>query len=207
MLDLGLAGGRSEVTLERVAIHVDDARVAENRGQQPMDMPVVQGGPGAYFSTLPIKAIVHDLRAAGLPAAVSNSAGTWRMDEVAEQDASAVREAITAIGRGECFVEQYLDSPRHVEAQVLPFHRAVMEHPDFVSEESFKVHTRWIETCFANSLAAGARAQPLMDASLFRTSVEMDGRLVTRGLPRELWRGTRSLSSQEPAPCVGPLVL
>ncbi len=82
-------------------------------------------------------------------------------------------------------------------ASVLPFHRAVMEHPDFVSEESFKVHTRWIETCFANSLAAGARAQPLMDASLFRTSVEMDGRLVTLGLPMELWRGMRSLSSED----------
>lgn len=74
---LGLAGGRSEVSLERVAINIDDARIADNAGQQPVDVAVVAGGPAAYFSTLPIKAIVRDLRAAGLPGTVSNTAGTF----------------------------------------------------------------------------------------------------------------------------------
>lgn len=78
-------------------------------------------------------------------------------------------------------------------ASVLPFHRAVMAHPDFVSEEPFKVHTRWIETDFANTLAAAARAEPAPDASLYRTAMEIDGRRVALGLPAELLRGLQSL--------------
>lgn len=74
---MGLAGGRTEMSLERVAINIDDARIADNAGQQPIDVPVVPGAPAAYFSTLPIKTIVRDLRAAGLPGGVSNTAGTF----------------------------------------------------------------------------------------------------------------------------------
>jgi pyroglutamyl-peptidase len=77
VLALGQAGGRSDLSLERVAINVDDARIADNAGQQPIDVPIVAGGPAAYFSTLPIKAIVAGLRAAGLPASVSQTAGTF----------------------------------------------------------------------------------------------------------------------------------
>jgi acetyl-CoA/propionyl-CoA carboxylase biotin carboxyl carrier protein len=72
---------------------------------------------------------------------------------------------------------------------VLPFHRAVMEAPDFVSDEAFKVHTRWIETDFANTLAAAARPEPLAGVSLARTALEVDGRRVALGLPVELLRG------------------
>lgn len=82
VLALGLAGGRSEVSLERVAINVDDARIADNVGQQPIDIAVVDNGPAAYLSTLPIKAVVRDLRAAGLPGAVSNTAGTFVCNHV-----------------------------------------------------------------------------------------------------------------------------
>lgn len=74
---LGLAGTRLEITPERVAINVDDARIADNAGGRPIDQPVIAGAPAAYFSTLPIKAIVRDLRAAGVPASVSNTAGTF----------------------------------------------------------------------------------------------------------------------------------
>ncbi|MFP5474603.1 MAG: pyroglutamyl-peptidase I [Gammaproteobacteria bacterium] len=74
---LGLAGGRAGITLERVAINIDDARIADNAGRQPVDRPVVPGAPAAYFSTLPIKAMVRALQATGLPAAVSNTAGTF----------------------------------------------------------------------------------------------------------------------------------
>lgn len=73
----GLAGGRAEVTPERVAINVDDARIADNAGAQPIDVPVVRGGPAAYWSRLPIKAIVSALQQRGIPAAVSQTAGTF----------------------------------------------------------------------------------------------------------------------------------
>jgi len=79
---LGLAGTRAEISPERVAINVDDARIPDNGGRQPIDVPVVPGAPAAYFSTLPIKAIVRDLRAAGVPASVSNTAGTFVCNHV-----------------------------------------------------------------------------------------------------------------------------
>ena len=74
---IGQAGGRYGITPERVAINLDDALIKETLGQQPIDQPIRKDGPAAYFSTLPIKAIVHQLRAAGIPASVSNSAGTF----------------------------------------------------------------------------------------------------------------------------------
>ncbi|MFI5002289.1 MAG: pyroglutamyl-peptidase I [Reyranellales bacterium] len=77
VLCVGLAGGRSELCLERVAINVQDARIRDNDGKQPIDKPVVASGPAAHFATLPIKACVSAMRKAGLPAAVSNTAGTF----------------------------------------------------------------------------------------------------------------------------------
>lgn len=77
VLCVGQAGGRSEITPERIAINVDDGRICDNAGCQPIDAPVVPGAPAAYFASLPIKAMVRDLRAAGIPAAVSNTAGTF----------------------------------------------------------------------------------------------------------------------------------
>jgi pyroglutamyl-peptidase len=74
---LGLAAGRTAITPERVAINVADATIPDNRGRRPVDEPVVRGGPAAYWSTLPIKAIVAALRAQGIPADVSLSAGTF----------------------------------------------------------------------------------------------------------------------------------
>ena len=74
-------------------------------------------------------------------------------------------------------------------ASVLPFHKAVMDHPDFVGTDGFKVHTRWIESDFAEPLAAAVRAEPLADTSLLRTAIEIDGRRVTLGLPAVLLQG------------------
>ena len=79
---LGQAGGRAAITPERVAINVDDARIPDNAGAQPVDRPVVQGGPAAYFSTLPVKAMVAGLRADGVPAEVSQTAGTFVCNHV-----------------------------------------------------------------------------------------------------------------------------
>jgi pyroglutamyl-peptidase len=77
VLCVGQAGGRSELSLERVAINVQDARIKDNDGKQPIDRPVVRDGPAAHFATLPIKACVAEMRRAGLPAAVSDTAGTF----------------------------------------------------------------------------------------------------------------------------------
>lgn len=82
VLATGVAGGRAEISLERVAINVDDARIPDNAGREPIDQPIAVGGPAAYFSTLPIKRIVHALREAGIPAAVSQSAGTFVCNHV-----------------------------------------------------------------------------------------------------------------------------
>jgi pyroglutamyl-peptidase len=77
VITVGQAGGRPDITPERVAINVDDYRIQDNDGFQPIDEPVVQGAPAAYFSTLPIKTIVARLREKGIPASVSNTAGTF----------------------------------------------------------------------------------------------------------------------------------
>jgi pyroglutamyl-peptidase len=77
VLALGLAAGRGGFSLERVAINLDDARIPDNAGAQPIDRPVVARAPAALWTTLPIKAMAAALRAAGHPAEVSNSAGTF----------------------------------------------------------------------------------------------------------------------------------
>jgi len=82
VLAIGQAGGRVDVTVERVAINVDDARIPDNRGQQPVDVAIVPDGPAACFSTLPIKAMVEALREAGIPASVSQTAGTFVCNHV-----------------------------------------------------------------------------------------------------------------------------
>ncbi len=82
VLCCGQAGGRAAISLERVAINVDDARIPDNAGVQPVDAPVVAGGPVAYFSTLPIKAMLHALRRQGLAVEVSQTAGTFVCNHV-----------------------------------------------------------------------------------------------------------------------------
>lgn len=77
ILVVGQAGGRSGISLERIGINVDDARIPDNEGNQPVDEKIVPGGPDAYFSNLPIKAMAKSIREAGIPAAVSNTAGTF----------------------------------------------------------------------------------------------------------------------------------
>jgi pyroglutamyl-peptidase len=79
---LGQAGGRATIAVERVAINVNDARMADNAGARPIDEPVDPRGPAAYWSSLPIKAIVAALREQGLAAEVSQSAGTFVCNHV-----------------------------------------------------------------------------------------------------------------------------
>ena len=77
VLCIGQAGGRAELTPERIAINLDDAAIADNAGNKPVDTPIFPDGNAAYFSTLPVKAMVASIRAAGIPASLSNTAGTF----------------------------------------------------------------------------------------------------------------------------------
>ena len=77
VLSIGQAGGRAEITPERVAINLDDARIPDNEGNQPIDEPIFPDGENAYFSTLSVKAMVEAIRKEGLPSSLSNTAGTY----------------------------------------------------------------------------------------------------------------------------------
>lgn len=79
---LGIADSRGQITPERVAINIDDYRIADNAGNRPVDEPVVPGGPVAYLSTLPVKRIVERLQEASIPATLSDSAGTFLCNHV-----------------------------------------------------------------------------------------------------------------------------
>ncbi|HET6546552.1 MAG TPA: pyroglutamyl-peptidase I [Rhodanobacteraceae bacterium] len=79
---LGQGGGRSGMSLERIAVNLIDARIPDNDGAQPIDAPVIANAPVAYFSTLPLKAMRADLAARGIPAALSHSAGSFVCNQV-----------------------------------------------------------------------------------------------------------------------------
>lgn len=79
---LGQASTRAAISVERVAINLEDARIPDNAGAQPVDRPVVAGGPVAYFSGLPVKAMVQAVRERGLLAEVSQTAGTFVCNHV-----------------------------------------------------------------------------------------------------------------------------
>ena len=82
ILCVGQAGGRSAVTPERIGINIRTARIPDNAGNQPVEQPVAEGGPDGIFSTVPVAAMVEAIRGAGLPGAVSNSAGTFVCNDV-----------------------------------------------------------------------------------------------------------------------------
>lgn len=77
VIAVGLAENRTAITPERIAINVADARIPDNAGDQPVDAPLVPGGPDGILSRLPVKAIVAAVQEAGIPAAVSDTAGTY----------------------------------------------------------------------------------------------------------------------------------
>lgn len=82
VISVGQAGGRFGISPERVAINIDDARIKDNEGNQPVDVKVVENGAAAYFSNLPIKSMTQAMVNAGIPASVSNSAGTFVCNHV-----------------------------------------------------------------------------------------------------------------------------
>ena len=122
VVSLGLAAGRTAITPERVAINLRDARIPDNAGASPVDEPVVPGAPVGRFSTLPIKAMVAALAADGVPAAVSQTAGTYVCNDVfyALQHLLATEPALEGIRGGFVHVPaaDVLDSPTASRALV-----------------------------------------------------------------------------------------
>ena len=82
VISLGQAEGRTQITPERIAINLDDARLADNQGVMRNDVPILVGGPVAYESTLPIKEFVEAIKAIEVPAAVSLSAGAFLCNHI-----------------------------------------------------------------------------------------------------------------------------
>ncbi len=82
VLSVGVAGGRSSISLERIAMNLDDARIPDNSGKSPIDEKIDPNGPDAYFSSLPIKGIIFELKKNLIPASVSNTAGTFVCNHV-----------------------------------------------------------------------------------------------------------------------------
>lgn len=97
VISLGQAEGRTQITPERVAINLDDARIVDNAGNSPRESAIVEGAPAAYFTTLPIAKIVESLKEAGIPAAISLSAGTFVCNHIfyAMQHHCANREILS----------------------------------------------------------------------------------------------------------------
>lgn len=135
---LGQASGRAHLSVERVAINMDDARIADNAGKRPIDEPIAPGGPPAHFSTLPIKAMVEAMHAAGVPAEISNSAGTYvcnhLMYGVLHHLAQGGRKARAGFIHVPYSEEQVIDKPaiaamslatmiRGIEAAIVAAHR------------------------------------------------------------------------------------
>ncbi|MFF2926945.1 pyroglutamyl-peptidase I [Streptomyces celluloflavus] len=116
VVSVGQAGGRPDITVERVAVNLDDARIPDASGARPIDEPIVPGGPAAYFSTLPVKACVAAVRAAGLPASVSNTAGTFVCNHVFYALAHLIATELPGVRGGFVHVpfapEQVLDRAR-----------------------------------------------------------------------------------------------
>ncbi|ATF31871.1 pyroglutamyl-peptidase I [Staphylococcus simulans] len=85
VLAIGQAGGRFDLTPERVGINVDDARIADNKGNQPIDEVIQEDGAPAYFSNMPVKRLTQAIKDAGVPASLSNTAGTFVCNHVLYQ--------------------------------------------------------------------------------------------------------------------------
>lgn len=100
VLNIGQAGGRFAISPERVAINIDDARIPDNEGNQPVDIAIQEDGAPAYFTQLPIKAMVTQMKAAGIPANVSNTAGTFVCNHIMYQVHYLIEKEYPAVKGG-----------------------------------------------------------------------------------------------------------
>lgn len=115
VLSIGQAGGRAAVSVERVAVNLDDYRIPDNAGNQPADEAVVPGGPDAYLSELPVKAMVEAIQRAGVPAQVSLSAGTFVCNHLLYHVRHYLKERHPGVRNGFIHIpflpEQVVDKP------------------------------------------------------------------------------------------------
>lgn len=95
VISLGMANNRTKISLERVAINVDDFRIADNKGNQPIDEIIIENGPTAYFSNLPLRKIEQKLNEKHIPTEISNSAGTFVCNHLMYQVAHHVHNSLT----------------------------------------------------------------------------------------------------------------
>ena len=144
VLSVGQAGGRPGITMERIAINVDDARIPDNISQQPIDEIIQTEGAAAYFSTLPIKRIVNAIREAGISAEVSNSAGTFVCNHIMYQALFAATKAEKTFKAGFMHIpfipEQTTDKPSlPLEESTKALQIAIETIRDYLNDEDIKV--------------------------------------------------------------------
>ena len=144
VLSVGQAGGRPGITMERIAINVDDARIPDNISQQPIDEEIQVEGEAAYFSTLPIKRIVKAIREAGISAEVSNSAGTFVCNHIMYQALFAVAKADKPFKAGFMHIpfitEQTTNKPSlPLEESTKALQIAIETIRDYLNDEDIKV--------------------------------------------------------------------
>ena len=144
VLSVGQAGGRPGITMERIAINVDDARIPDNISQQPIDETIQTKGAAAYFSTLPIKRIVKAIREAGIPVEVSNSAGTFVCNHIMYQALFAATKADKPFKAGFMHIpfipEQTTDKPSlPLEESTKALQIAIETIRDYLNDEDIKV--------------------------------------------------------------------
>ena len=144
VLSVGQAGGRSGISMERIAINVDDARIPDNISQQPIDETIQTEGAAAYFSTLPIKRIVKAIREAGISAEVSNSAGTFVCNHIMYQALFAATKADKPFKAGFMHIpfipEQTADKPSlPLEESTKALQIAIETIRDYLNDEDIKV--------------------------------------------------------------------
>ena len=141
VLCIGQAGGRSSLTPERVAINQDDARIPDNEGNQPIDLPIRPDGASAYFSSLPIKAMAQAIKKEGLPASVSNTAGTFVCNHLMYQVLYLVEKKFPHVKAGFMHIpymmEQVVNRPTTPAMSLVDIRRgieaaigAIIEHGD-----------------------------------------------------------------------------
>ena len=144
VLSVGQAGGRAGITMERIAINVDDARIPDNISQQPIDEAIQLDGEAAYFTTLPIKRIVKAIREAGISAEVSNSAGTFVCNHIMYQSLFAATKADKPFKAGFMHIpfipEQTTDKPSlPLEESTKALQIAIETIRDYLHDEDIKV--------------------------------------------------------------------
>lgn len=144
VLSVGQAGGRAGITMERIAINVDDARIPDNISQQPIDEAIQSEGEAAYFTTLPIKRIVKALREAGISAEVSNTAGTFVCNHIMYQALFASTKTNKPFKAGFMHIpfipEQTTDKPSlPLEESTKALQIAIETIRDYINDEDIKV--------------------------------------------------------------------